>query len=92
MPLGAAAFKGDLPIVTMMLDKGAAVEGAGPDGRTALMLAAMFNRLPILELLLARGADPAATDAEGRTAAELALAMGASDTAAQLRSQDEAQR
>ena len=44
LPLGAATFKGDRDIVEALLDGGASVDGAGPDGRTALMYAAMFNR------------------------------------------------
>ncbi|MFP4906000.1 ankyrin repeat domain-containing protein, partial [Paraburkholderia sp. BR14261] len=58
--------------------------GASPDGRTALMIAAMFNRSDIVDLLLARGANPAAHDAAGNTALDVANAMGAVDAATLL--------
>ena len=83
-PLGAAAFKGDPRVVTAMLDGGAAIDGHGPDGRTALMLAAMFDRTSIVDLLLARGADAHRRDAEGRSAEDLAHAMKARGTIRRL--------
>jgi hypothetical protein len=52
-------------------------DGGGPDGRTALKLAAMFNRTAIVDLLLARGADPKAQGASGKTDADCAAARGA---------------
>lgn len=82
--LAGAAFKGFADVVGVLLDHGAPVDGHGPDGRTALMTAAMFNRLDILELLLARGADPARRDAAGLDAAAAARAMGADDAVARL--------
>ena len=53
---------------------------ATPDGKTALMMAAMFNRAEIVELLLARGADPRRADMNGVTALTAAQSMGAQDT------------
>jgi len=55
-----------------------------PDGKTALMMAAMFNHVQMVELLVARGADPKARDAAGNTALSVARAMGAQDTPAVL--------
>ena len=46
-PLHGAAFKGDLQVATLLLDHGARVDAAGPNGKTALMFAAMFNRVDI---------------------------------------------
>ena len=63
---------------------GAQVEGASFDGRTALMMAAMFNRGEIVDYLISQGADPRAKDANGVTALDAARTMGAVDTAAQL--------
>jgi ankyrin repeat protein len=84
-PLAGAAFKGDAGTAALLLDGGAAVDGAaGPDGRTPLMFAAMFDRLEVLALLLARGAAPDRRDAGGTTARALALAMGAHRTAERL--------
>ncbi|WP_238257539.1 ankyrin repeat domain-containing protein, partial [Methylorubrum podarium] len=63
---------------------GAQVDGAGDGTRTALMVAAMFDRTEIVALLLAHGADPARRDATGMSAADMARQMGAKDTPAQL--------
>ena len=84
VPLAAAAFKGYGSVIETMLDHGAETDGSGPDGKTALMMAAMFNRTDIVDLLLARGGDPEARDAAGLTARDLAEKMGAADTAARL--------
>ncbi|HBI70089.1 MAG TPA: hypothetical protein DDZ22_14070, partial [Massilia sp.] len=55
-------------------------------GKTALMIAAMFNRVDIARLLLARGADPYAVDAAGISTLDAAAKMGAHDTVALLTS------
>jgi len=73
-----------LATVAALLASGAKVDGAAPDGRTALMMAAMFNRSSMLELMLAHGGDPHARNAKGLSARELALTMGAPETARQL--------
>jgi uncharacterized protein len=83
-PLAGAAYKGNLPMVKLLLEHGAEVDGCAPDGKTALMFAAMFNHVDIVDFLLANGANPQATESRGMTARDLALAMGAEDTAAQL--------
>jgi ankyrin repeat protein len=36
-PLAGAAFKSDVAMASLLLDHGAAVGGAGPDGRTLLL-------------------------------------------------------
>lgn len=75
-----AAFKGDLQVAALLLDHGARVDAAGPNGKTALMFAAMFNRTDIVQLLLARGADPFLLDADGNSLLDAARKMGAADT------------
>jgi len=60
------------------------VEGSSFDGRTALMMAAMFNRTEIVTYLISQGADPKARDSNGVSALEAAKTMGAMDTTAQL--------
>ncbi|WP_163360228.1 ankyrin repeat domain-containing protein, partial [Enterobacter hormaechei] len=55
-PLAGAAFKGDLAMVELLLAGGADVEGASADGKTALMMAAMFNQAEVAASLLAHGA------------------------------------
>ena len=67
-----------------MVENGADIEGASFDGRTALMMAAMFNRTEIIDYLISKGADPKAKDANGITALDAAKTMGATDSAAQL--------
>ena len=68
------------------LAHGADVESPCEDGKTALMMAAMFNRTEIIEHLIARGANPQAVDANGATALVAAAMMGAQDAQALLRS------
>ncbi len=60
------------------------MDGPGDGSRTALMIAAMFNRTEMVDLLLAHGADPDLRDGAGLTAAEMAQSMGATDTPGQL--------
>jgi ankyrin repeat protein len=79
-----AAFKGDLPMIKLLLAYGADIEGASPDGRTALMIAAMFDRTGMVEYLVSRGANLDATDATGVSAADAAQRMGASKALALL--------
>lgn len=83
-PLAGAAFKDDLVIARLLLQHGAAVDGTGDGTRTALMTAAMFDRTEMVDLLLQNGADPDRRDASDQTAADMARAMGAQATPAQL--------
>jgi len=71
-------------MVKTLVEGGAQVEGASFDGRTALMMAAMFNRTPIIDYLVSKGADPKAKDANGITALDAAKTMGATEAVAQL--------
>ena len=82
--LGAAAFQGARDIVQMLLARGACVDSP-PGGRTAFMIAAMFNRVEIMQLLRERGADPWARDAAGLNALSAAQKMGADDAVNLLR-------
>lgn len=43
LPIAGAAFKGNLPVVKALIEGGAPVDASSSDGRTALMMAAMFN-------------------------------------------------
>ena len=60
------------------------VDAQPQGGRTALMLAAMFDRVDIVELLLAHGARTALAGADGATALDLARGMDARRAAARL--------
>lgn len=55
LPIAGAAFKGDLAMIRLLVEHGVPVDAAAQDGRTALMLTAMFNRSEILDYLLAQG-------------------------------------
>jgi len=64
--------------------EGTDVESPCADGKTALMMAAMFNHTAIVEWLVGQGADPHATDAGGTTPLAAARMMGASEAVALL--------
>jgi ankyrin repeat protein len=72
-----AAASGDDAIVRLLLARGAQVDAAGPNGKTALMIAAMFNRVGMMRQLIDHGADPRAVDAAGIDSREAAARMGA---------------
>ncbi|WP_083239415.1 ankyrin repeat domain-containing protein [Methyloceanibacter superfactus] len=56
-PLAHAAAAGHADLVTLFLDRGAAIDARNIDGSSALYKAAESGRLKIVELLVARGAD-----------------------------------
>ncbi len=63
--------------VSLLLERGANVNGQAHDGRTALYLAAsQHNSADVLELLLAKGADPNLATTNGRTPLMAASAGG----------------
>jgi ankyrin repeat protein len=62
---------GGSKLATAMIERGADVNAATPEGETPLLQAARQAR-PIAKLLLERGADPHARDKEGATALHLA--------------------
>jgi uncharacterized protein len=66
--LMAAAQRGRVDIVKLLLDHKADPNVAGKDGGTALMLAAENNQPEIVKQLLDRGADPNRQDNNGWTA------------------------
>jgi ankyrin repeat protein len=74
--LMAAAERGRLDIVKLLLDHKADPNAAGRDAGTALMLAAENNQPEIIKQLLARGADPNRQDNNGWTAVLKAAYQG----------------
>jgi len=84
-PLLNAAYRGEPDKVKQLISEGADVRTKGPDGMTALHLAAMGGHQTTAEVLLNSGADIKALDDNGRTAADLALINGHEGTAKFLR-------
>jgi peptidoglycan/LPS O-acetylase OafA/YrhL len=56
-PLGWAALKGELDVVTRLLESGADVNRANRDGSTPLHCAAFLGRHEVVAVLIAHGAD-----------------------------------
>jgi len=69
---------GDLEATRLVLEHGADVNTAGPDGRTPLMMAGLSDAYPleIVRTLIARGADVSVRTSSGETAASLAAVRG----------------
>ena len=57
--------RNELHRVRVLLDYGAAINGRGREGLTALHYAVRGGKIPLIDLLLARGADANALDAAG---------------------------
>lgn len=74
--LQSAAAKGNLAVVKLLLDNGAAVDGLQQPGLTALHFAAGNGHKAIVDLLLAKGAKPGAQTGGGVTALHLAARKG----------------
>lgn len=70
--LQAAAYKGFVDIVDLLLEYGANPDIQDPNGMTALHYAAQFNHVEIARLLLEAGANREITDEAGRTARQYA--------------------
>jgi ankyrin repeat protein len=80
-----AAGTGHVDILKLLLDKGAAADGANSfDGRTPLHFAALFNRTNTAQLLIRHGANVQACDRFGLTPLHYAAWQGYRETAALL--------
>ncbi len=82
-PLMFAASKGQLDVVTILIDKKADVNAKNSDGLTALMFASMEGSLPVVKLLLEKGAEPEmnAPDKIGKNALSYAKTEGRKEVA-----------
>ncbi|OIQ92587.1 phosphocholine transferase AnkX [mine drainage metagenome] len=83
-PLSVAVRKGNLKAVDSLLAAGADVNAPDILGRTALHVAAFYNRKQIAALLLAHGADVKASDSEGLTPLHAAVLAANADIATLL--------
>lgn len=83
-PLHYAASGPSTPMVKLLLDKGAAIEAASPNGSTALMMAAGYGPEPSVDALLARGADPKRVNDLKLNAADFARRAGRESLAKRL--------
>jgi ankyrin repeat protein len=68
-----------LPVVRMLLARGANIRSRGYLQNTVIHECAFYNRLEMAELLLSRGAESDVKNAEGRTPKELAELAGKND-------------
>jgi len=66
-PLGDAAFRGNLEIVKLLLDRGAKVNATNRDGNTPLLLSAFMCRTDVVKYLLENGASPSKKNGRGET-------------------------
>jgi Raf kinase inhibitor-like YbhB/YbcL family protein len=67
-PLIVASGGNCVDTVTLLLDRGAALDAKDSDGWTALIKASAAGHAEVVRLLLAKGADMSATDSTGRSA------------------------
>lgn len=73
-PLHYAASGPEPRMVALLLDRGARIDAAAPNGNTPLMMAARYGAQEVAELLLARGASAAPRNRNGLGAADFARA------------------
>ena len=66
-PLYAASVMGNLPVVKLLLERGALINKADYNGYTPLYWASHFNKIPTVEYLLEHGANVNQANREGKT-------------------------
>lgn len=75
-PLHYAASGPSVPLLTLLLERGAAIDARSPNGTTPLMMAARYGSIEGADLLLARGADRTLVNERQLTAGDFADAAG----------------
>lgn len=70
-PLSDAAFRGDLEIVKLLIDRKANVNATNRDGNTALISAAFMCRTEVVRLLLDKGAETNPRNRRGQSVIEI---------------------
>lgn len=83
-PLHYAATGPEPELVRLLLDSGAEVDPAAPNGTTPLMMAAQYGSEDSVKLLLERGADPNRRNQRELRAADFAKLAGRDALAARL--------
>lgn len=83
-PLSAAAGRGDMPMLELLLGRGAKLEGSGRDGRTALMTAAAKGQIAAVRKLISMGAVVDVPKVDGTTALFWASYAGHADVVVTL--------
>jgi hypothetical protein len=74
--LRRCAESGDLERVQQLVEGGANIEETNEEGRTALILASLYNKFEIVVYLVDHGANVAHTDGKGKTALHMACLGG----------------
>jgi ankyrin repeat protein len=83
-PLHYAASGPEPELVQLLLDRGAEIDAASPNGSTALMMAAQYGPEDSVKLLLDRGADPKRRNQLDLGAADFARKAGRDTLAKRL--------
>jgi ankyrin repeat protein len=83
-PLHYAASGPQPKLLSLLLDKGAAIDALSPNGTTPLMMAARYGNEDGAHLLLAKGANAKLRNEKGLTAADFARTGGREALAAKL--------
>ena len=71
-----ATVKSQVPVVKLLLTKGALVDEVNPDGDTALILAVRSGNAEVIQTLINGGADPTASNFKAQDAIETAREKG----------------
>lgn len=80
-----AASGPSVPVLALLLDRGATIDARSPNGTTPLMMAARYGSIDGAELLLARGADRTLVNERQLSAADFADAAGREALSQRLR-------
>jgi len=80
-PLHYAATRGQLQVMTLLLDNHAYIDASSPNGTTPLMMAAFYGTPSAVKLLLEAGADPLIKNDQSLSAIDFAHRNNRQDSA-----------